>query len=565
MEVICGEIMPGSSIFHKTVKTVVPDREADVSSPLHGNGQGNRGSWNGLRPALVAATAFAILELVIAERTGMPMVPFAVCIGFFLVAIAYVGRKRGPRAEIAGRILALTLLLKVFAVCVAVTGGAFSPYTGILYLPVFLGALYFGLRGGASMGIALALFFLLPIAFGKSSLLNQEGYYEGYYTQSVVFLLVSTATGYFTQRLQMTAEEAGVRAREQETRAREYEWFTDTAVMMQSLYDLEHMLSAALLRLDELMPCDSAAIFLRDADDPQMSLSQTIGIRNEEVGLRTLSLNEQALLLHEEFTGLLVPNLSASGGARTLGAFGRFDPKAAGAIVVPLRTLDDLFGVIYVGSYTANRLGERERELLVQFARHVVYPIQRVRLQAMATTDALTGLSNRRAFRRRLRDEVERARRYRHLLSFVILDIDFFKRANDTFGHRAGDAILAQMGGILRRVCRGIDFPARYGGEEMVILCPETGVAEALVLAERLRSAVEENHFELPDGGVARLTISIGVATLPIHAVEGTFLTEAADRALFAAKSGGRNRVCVATPLEETSSEITSTEPGSGA
>jgi diguanylate cyclase (GGDEF)-like protein len=191
---------------------------------------------------------------------------------------------------------------------------------------------------------------------------------------------------------------------------------------------------------------------------------------------------------------------------------------------------------------------ERHRDLFLQFARHVVYPILRMRLHALATTDTLTGLSNNRAFRRRLQEEIERSQRYQHPLSLIFVDLDHFKRVNDTQGHPAGDAILAQVGWVLRRCSRATDLAARYGGEEMAVLCPETRPVDALILAERIREAIEERIFELPTGGKLKITISLGIASVPDHGRDAQELIDAADRALYDAKSMGRNRVCVASP-----------------
>jgi diguanylate cyclase (GGDEF)-like protein len=527
----------------------VTSLSAAEKTDTHKTIRDSSGDEASVRPTILIAVAFVILEQLVAVLARLPLWPFAVCAFFFLIAIIWVSQQRAEVSTKAGRALALTLLVKTFAVCVGISGGAQSPFSGILFLPVFLGALYFGRWGALTVGAAISVFLISLLQLNP----DDELAHRAAWTQSAVFLVVSVATGYFTHRLRATAAEAAaraqeqeVRAREQERRASEFEWFTDTAVMMQSLYDLEHMLSAALLRLDDLLPNDGTAIFLREPDDPQMSLAQTIGIRNADVGLRSLSLADQTMFQSQEPIGILIADTQAPGAEARLGAFKRFDSRARSIIVAPLRTMDDLFGVICVVSHNPNQFTERDSDLLMQFAKHVVYPIQRVRLQAMATTDALTGLHNRRAFRMRLGDEVQRARRYEHSLSLVMIDIDYFKRANDTFGHRAGDAILTQIGGILLRSSRTIDFAARYGGEEMAVLCPETGKGEAQALGERIRANVEAYRLELPDGKETHVTVSVGVAALPLDAEDGATLVEAADRALFRAKEGGRNQVCVA-------------------
>jgi diguanylate cyclase (GGDEF)-like protein len=237
-----------------------------------------------------------------------------------------------------------------------------------------------------------------------------------------------------------------------------------------------------------------------------------------------------------------------------MGAFRQIYPEAASMMAVSLHTIDDIFGAVVVSASQPNVFTERHRDVFLQFARHVVYPILRIRLHALATTDTLTGLNNHREFRRRLQEEVDRSQRYKHPLSLILVDLDHFKRVNDTQGHPAGDAILAQVGSVLRRCSRGTDVAARYGGEEMAILCPETRPDEALILAERIRDAIQRAVFRLPTGGELNITISLGIASVPDHGRDAQELIDAADRALYDAKSSGRNRVRVAPPPKPLSS-----------
>jgi diguanylate cyclase (GGDEF)-like protein len=452
------------------------------------------------------------------------------------------GREENTQnSEVVGRLLSLGLLLVVTSACVAATGGIESPLRDLVFLPVFLGSLYFGVRGSLwSATLVLVLFAILQMLRPASALpLFNHVVHGG------VLLIVAVFAGLFAQRMVSVASVATHRAEEQEQRAAEVEWFTDTAVMMQSLYELEQVLSVAQLRLGDLIGCDSTAVFLREADDASMNLVQTMGLPPERVGAITIPASEQSIVHGAEFGALYWPDVVTA--RRDMDVFANIDPDARSVMIVPLRTLDDIFGVIYVASARTNAFSDNDRERLSRFAQHIVYPIQRVRLQALATTDALTGLHNRRALWRHLREEVERGYRYDRPLSLILLDIDHFKQVNDTEGHRAGDAILSQLGAILLRISRASDFAARYGGEEMALLCPETSDAEAHSLGERIRSLIEDTVFRLPGGREAHITVSVGVATLLTgKAHDPTSLIEEADAALYAAKWSGRNQVCVA-------------------
>lgn len=167
------------------------------------------------------------------------------------------------------------------------------------------------------------------------------------------------------------------------------------------------------------------------------------------------------------------------------------------------------------------------------------------RLAALATTDPLTQLFNRRAFLERLTVELDRARRYGHTLSLLVVDVDHFKQINDTAGHLAGDRVLGDIGGMLQRAVRAVDLVARYGGEEFVVLLPETPLEGAVLFAERLRELLERQMFVGRGDEVVQLTVSVGVATFPathVHSADDLFAR--ADEALYRAKQQGRNKVC---------------------
>ena len=166
------------------------------------------------------------------------------------------------------------------------------------------------------------------------------------------------------------------------------------------------------------------------------------------------------------------------------------------------------------------------------------------RLEALATTDPLTRLLNRRALLERLSREVDRAKRYESMLTLLLLDIDHFKRINDERGHLVGDAVLRQIGALVEASVRTVDIAARYGGEEFVLILPETSQDGGIIFAERLRESIERYPFDASSDEPLHLTASIGVATFPSPRVDSTEdLFARADEALYRAKSSGRNQV----------------------
>ncbi|MER7007418.1 sensor domain-containing diguanylate cyclase, partial [Dactylosporangium sp. NPDC000555] len=207
------------------------------------------------------------------------------------------------------------------------------------------------------------------------------------------------------------------------------------------------------------------------------------------------------------------------------------------------------------------------------FAGQAAVAVDNVRVheeaQRLSLTDPLTGLSNYRYLRESLRREVERASRFGRALAVLVLDLDHFKDVNDTHGHAAGDAVLAEFARRLRAEIREVDFAFRQGGEEFVVLLPETDAGGAAVLAERLGAAVRRTPVLAVSSTAGQpprripVTVSIGIAVFPHHGTTGPAVLEAADDALYAAKAGGRDtyRLAAGVTSGKASAEVTPGAP----
>lgn len=227
------------------------------------------------------------------------------------------------------------------------------------------------------------------------------------------------------------------------------------------------------------------------------------------------------------------------------------DPDGPPPIVSPIDLGATRLGTLVL----APRHGatDQERSLLAVVARELAGPLRVVSLLEeslrLATVDALTGLANRRAFVQSLAQEIARAERLGRALSVALLDVDHFKRINDGFGHGAGDAVLSAMGSLLAGRTRPGDLAARWGGEEFVVAFRDHAASDATVAAEQLRCAIAALEVQLPSE-MLHLTASIGVAELrPGESLE--VLVDRADRAMYVAKSCGRNQVAVSSLDEE--------------
>lgn len=168
----------------------------------------------------------------------------------------------------------------------------------------------------------------------------------------------------------------------------------------------------------------------------------------------------------------------------------------------------------------------------------------------LATVDGLTELYNHRFFQETLKNQIEIAKRYNQVFSLIIVDIDFFKKFNDTYGHQAGDAVLKQVAQTIKKISRTTDYVCRYGGEEMCVILPNTNAEEALHSAIRMNKAIEEKEFQLNNSETGKVTISVGVATFPDNAQSAQELIEQADKSLYYAKNNGRNKVTSISSIE---------------
>ncbi len=224
-------------------------------------------------------------------------------------------------------------------------------------------------------------------------------------------------------------------------------------------------------------------------------------------------------------------------------------------VAVPVRWGEEFLGVLNILAYVPHRFTEADRDMLGLFAMQAAIAIRNARLynkiEQLSVTDELTSLFNRRGFFQLGEREFERALRFGRPLSALMLDIDHFKRVNDTHGHAGGDQVLRVLADCFRQNTRAIDIAGRYGGEEFALLLPEILHSESIQIAERLRQSMADLSIPIgPENGHSSLvdisiTVSIGVAALSQDGQNLTDLLDRADQALYRAKDSGRNRVVV--------------------
>ncbi|MCK9571683.1 MAG: GGDEF domain-containing protein [Candidatus Omnitrophica bacterium] len=200
-----------------------------------------------------------------------------------------------------------------------------------------------------------------------------------------------------------------------------------------------------------------------------------------------------------------------------------------------------------IGYLAARQISPEDKDKFSILAQQFIVGIRRAllyqKVQELTITDSLTQVYNRRYFLERFNEELERSKKNKLNLAFLMLDVDNFKKYNDRYGHLVGDAILKQVAKILRDTVRQIDFIGRYGGEEISIVLTETAGQQAGFVAERIRRAINESRFQVYDEDLS-VTVSIGISVFKASSLKVIQLIEMADFALYQAKKSGKNKVC---------------------
>ncbi|MGE5606116.1 MAG: diguanylate cyclase [Bacteroidota bacterium] len=220
-------------------------------------------------------------------------------------------------------------------------------------------------------------------------------------------------------------------------------------------------------------------------------------------------------------------------------------------VFLPLMVDRKLTGLLVLAKYTEAAFEPEDLRLLLIISNQAGLAIQNRRLYEQAyysaITDGLTGIYNQKYFREQLDFQLEKAKEYGFKISLILIDIDHFKKFNDTYGHQIGDRVLKEVSKVIQDCVNPDSLVARYGGEEFVVILPDTSTKDALILAEKIRSSVESKKVKTREYSDLHVTVSLGLATFPDHIKNmGRMVVELIDRAdenLYTAKNTGRNRV----------------------
>lgn len=286
--------------------------------------------------------------------------------------------------------------------------------------------------------------------------------------------------------------------------------------------------------------------------DRQNEMAGILAATGEDGIAQGLALHTDPSLLEAQFCDVELPRLAAYDSACHAPLFPHAARPLASVALLPLRRQNQLIGSLHLGSADPERYTSDAGTAFLERLASIVAicldgALAQERIKLAGLTDGLTGIQNRRYFDHRFPVEIAQARRHKHPLGVLLLDIDKFKRVNDTYGHPAGDAVLRTVASTIQGQLRTGDTVARYGGEEFVVLLPHTPGHFSREIAERIRQAVERHGAQLPNGSVLRVTLSVGLAmfspTDEASADPAASVLTRADQSLYAAKHGGRNQV----------------------
>ena len=316
----------------------------------------------------------------------------------------------------------------------------------------------------------------------------------------------------------------------------------------QSLKEVDHIMGTLVSALQEHFSLGLCAVSLYDGQVQDFTKSKTSGdVLPEAVDPLAPSFGEQLFLVHvnelKNGQTIYLPHEELK--KKLEGRNIQVPASYKSATLLPLIHAGNFKAALcMVSTARANPFPDKDMKMVADLADRVAVVVSHAELFAQvekqAVTDAMTGLYNRRYFNEQLIKEIDRFQRFGHAFSFIIVDLDFLKKINDSLGHHHGDSAIKHIANVLKRNVRDVDTVGRFGGEEFVILLPETDLAPARMVAERICSAIREKPIE----NVGVVTASLGLATFPYDAQDRDKLFELADQALFLAKHRGRNRVC---------------------
>lgn len=312
--------------------------------------------------------------------------------------------------------------------------------------------------------------------------------------------------------------------------------------------DLKGLIQVILGKALETIDAEKGSLMLYDFADNSLQVKVVYGLQDpkHEFDINNGVIECTKLKINEGIAGKVFAEKKS-----IITNLGQNDPRfskvtiggnISSLICVPLVAKGESIGVINITNKKNNKLFNRQDlEFIEALANQAAIAIDNAKLYELATKDGLTKLYIYRHFYSLLETELKRAQRYKHVVSLLMMDIDNFKKINDTYGHLIGDRVLKEIAITIKNTIRNIDVAARYGGEEFTVILPETTAKDAKIIAERLRENISKIEIDIDAATTIKTAISIGIAEFPICADTEKGLIDAADKAMYEAKRNGKN------------------------